>query len=218
MDVFGIHPPRANGCAGVAVFHAEVGSVPVFQIVANGVVVGHGVAAHIIQSVFFFHMLGCASYHHGQLTFIVHVSHALRSACKGLVTNERGLTFDKHQWFFRRFESQFFGMVSVVQPQSQNGSGLRHRRQWWQPHHLVKLQALASPWAAREQQLAIRFHRFVNGACPCNACVLHTAPPANEFTKVSKPSAEISTTSPALARGLLPSGKQSLPSNNTSPC
>ena len=124
-------------------------------------------------------MLGRASNDHGQFTFVVHVSCVFWSACERFVTNERAFTFDKNQRLFGCFESQFFGMVSVVQAQGQNGSGLWHRRQGRQPNHLVKLQAFASPRAAREQQLAIRLNSLVHGASPSNACVFHATAPTN---------------------------------------
>ena len=43
-----VHQPGADGRAGVAVFHAQVGAVPVFQVVADRVVVGHRVAGHMV--------------------------------------------------------------------------------------------------------------------------------------------------------------------------
>ena len=122
-------------------------------------------------------MLGGTANDHGQLAFVVHVRGVFRSACEGFVTDQSAFAFDKHQGFFRRFESQFFGVISVVQTQSQNGSGLWHGGQGRQPNHLVKLQAFASPRAAREQQLAIGFNGLMHSASPSNACVFHAVAP-----------------------------------------
>ncbi|HNI71181.1 MAG TPA: NAD(P)H-dependent glycerol-3-phosphate dehydrogenase, partial [Marmoricola sp.] len=92
-----VHQPGADGGAGVAVLHAQVGPIPVFQVVADGEVVGDGVARDEVVSVALFHLLGFAADDNGQFAFVVHVLHAVGANGECAMADQRGRALGKGQ-------------------------------------------------------------------------------------------------------------------------
>ena len=158
-------------------FTRRLGAVPVFQVVADGVVVGHGVTGNEVVSIDLLYAAGGASNDNSQLAFVMHVLHIRRALGEGLVPDQRSLAFHESQRFFGGLEGEFFGMVGVIQAQRNDGARLRHRCERRQPNHVVKAHAMAFVRALGDEQLAVRFDGLLNGAGPSNACVFHGASP-----------------------------------------
>src|SRR5256885_11388858 len=64
-------PPRSTLFPYTTLFrsHAQVGAVPVLQVVADRVIIGHGVALHVLVGLVALHMARRAPDHHRQLAF-----------------------------------------------------------------------------------------------------------------------------------------------------
>ncbi len=122
-----VDEPGAQRRAGVAVLHAQVGAVPVLEVVADGVVVGHRVAADEVVGVVALHVLRGLADHDGELAFVVHELHVGRAVRELAVADERALALDEHQRFFGRLEFEFLRVVGVVEAEREDGAGAR---QW----------------------------------------------------------------------------------------
>lgn len=109
--------PRADRRQGVAAFHPQVRPIVVFQIVADRVVVAHGIAGDIVHGLGFADAARGFTDHHHQLGFVVHVFDVIRAYRLLLVASKGVWRFDEHQRLGWRFKLQLAGVVGVVQPQ-----------------------------------------------------------------------------------------------------
>src|SRR4029077_7842421 len=111
--------------AAVAILHAQVRTIPVLEVVADGGVVGDGVAGHMLQSSGAWYSTRTEADHHRKLALIVHELHILRTARAAAVAEERARAFEKHQGLLRRTEGQLARVLGVVQAQREDRSGLK---------------------------------------------------------------------------------------------
>lgn len=109
--------PRADRRQGVAAFHPQVRAVVVFQIVADRVVIAHGIAGDIIHSLGFADAARGFPNHHHQFGFVVHVFDVIRAYRLLLVASKGVRRFDEYQRLGWRFKFQLAGVVGVIQPQ-----------------------------------------------------------------------------------------------------
>ncbi|MNE36284.1 hypothetical protein D3C80_1300890 [compost metagenome] len=116
----GVDDPRAYRGGGVAVLHAQIGPVVVFQIVTDGVVVADGVAGHILQGVFAFDVPCRFADNCHQFALVVHVGNAIRAPSDLVVAGVRTRRLDEGQRFGRWRKGQLSGVVGVVQAQGKH--------------------------------------------------------------------------------------------------
>ncbi len=132
LDICDIDQPGTQGRGAVAILDAQVGAVPILQVIANGIVVGDAIAGHMLQGTGTRDLSGLASDDHRQFAFVMHELHARGPASQPAVAQQGARTFEEHQGLVLGVEGQFLGVIGVIQAQRNDGAGGEGR----QPNHV----------------------------------------------------------------------------------
>ena len=79
-DISGVDKKRTEGCGVIAAFDTKVGAVVVFEIVADGVVVGDSVTGNEVIGILARDRPGSFPNDNGEFTFVMHVSDSCGAA------------------------------------------------------------------------------------------------------------------------------------------
>src|SRR5205823_8445577 len=127
-NVRGIDQPGSQHCGTVAVLDTEVRTVPVLEVVANGVVVRDAIPGHVFQSLTPAHTPRAAADDHGELALVMHELHPGRSACDATVPEERPRTFEKYQRLLLFAEGQLLRARRIVEDERMDRAALELRQ------------------------------------------------------------------------------------------
>ena len=122
----GVQPSR--------LFTRRFGPIVVFQVVADGVVVGHGVAGDVVVGARLRDVAPVPPDDHRQLALVVHVGRVGRPARVPAMADDGVAALEEHQRRFRRLEGQLLGVVGVVEADREDRARLDRR----QPRDLVE--------------------------------------------------------------------------------
>src|SRR6202041_358788 len=95
--VGGVDQPGSQRSSEVSALHSKIGAVVILQVVANRVIVGNGVTSDVFVGAGPRHFASGLADHDGQLALVVHVRHALGTACLAEVSAEASGAFQENQ-------------------------------------------------------------------------------------------------------------------------
>src|SRR5882672_5448876 len=203
-----VDEPGPEHRPAVAILDAQVGPIPVLEVIANGVVIRNAVPGNMPHGRRAGDVLRRAADDHRQLAFIVHELHAGRTPRRTAMTQQRARALEEDQRFLLGIELELLRMIGIIETEGDDGPHLERR----QPDDfrtadetaVVEQQFLRL--VPRRYRLAPQFLRFaarsraMNRARKSNPGAHHRAA-TNSFDKVPSSSAAISTRWPARTRG-----------------
>jgi hypothetical protein len=173
FHIVGVDEPGAEHRAAVAILHAQVRAIVVFEVVADRVVVGDHVAGHMPHGVLALDVPRGLPDHDGQLALVVHERDIGGAARDAAMTDHRAGSFEKHERLVLLVELQFLRMPGVVQAEREDRADF----DWCEPDHFI----LATHAAIGEAHaIGVRIG-FVNRACIRNTAAHHGCSPACSF-------------------------------------
>ena len=130
----------AEGAEAVEAFAAgELAAAEGFVAlpVAGGNIVGTGVAEHVLEGVFAAHVLGGFADHDGQLGFVVDLAAAPRERNGIKRIGERVARFDEEHRIDRNARPALFGVLSIIEPDTEDVGGDQRSQQFVDADDLV---------------------------------------------------------------------------------
>ncbi len=119
----GVDEPGTERSGFVAAFGAEIGAVVVFEIIADGVIVGDGVAGDVFVGALAGDGAGGFADDDSEFTFVVHEGDSCRTASLSVVTDKGCAGFGERERLFGRIKLEFLGVVDIVETEGKNGAG-----------------------------------------------------------------------------------------------